>query len=176
MKSCGSCTLCCTIMGVQMDPHPEPMKPIYTPCRHECKRGCGIYEIRPDACRTWECFWLATQGFAEMFGVEIALPKDMRPDRCGVVLEMNSMGNVIAHCKTGREFQKEPMRSFLRKLARKIQVLVGHHDSYQLLLPDGRLEDLVRLDTSEQGEIQYARKDELEAKIQMAKNAQRDAA
>ena len=163
MRGCGSCNLCCTVMGINMDPHPEPHKPIYTPCRHMCKRGCGIYEIRPEACRVWECLWLFTQDLDKV-GMQ-PLPKELRPDRCGVVLEMNSHGNVIAHCKTGPEFQQEPMASYLRKLANRLTILVGHHESYQLLKTDGRLVDMVRIGCDEEGLVQYAIKGSLEAKI-----------
>jgi hypothetical protein len=165
MKSCGTCTLCCTVMGVDMAPHPEPHKPIYTPCRHLCKKGCGIYDIRPTTCRDWQCLWLFTQ----TLDTTLNLPKELRPDRCGVVLEVNYEGNFIAHCRTGEEWRRDSMRRFLlNAVARGTQVLVGHHEYYGLLRKDGRLEELVRVGADDRGQIQYARKESIEAKIHEA--------
>ena len=61
-RSCGSCYMCCTLMGV-----PEIDKKDGEPCKYAkkgpCKDACTIYETRPQACRDFECLWLL--GFGE---------------------------------------------------------------------------------------------------------------
>jgi hypothetical protein len=60
------------------------------------------------------------------------------------------------------------MREFLLTNLKKNGqiILIGHHEEYKLLRVDGSLEDLVRLGADEKGQIQYARKGSIEARIQ----------
>ena len=56
-KSCGSCTKCCTVMGV-----PELKKRPWDECPHVLAgRGCNIYADRPSGCRKFICGWLLDQ-------------------------------------------------------------------------------------------------------------------
>ena len=50
-KECGTCTMCCKVMGIK-----AIAKPPGVWCK-ECipGKGCGIYETRPEACRTFYC-------------------------------------------------------------------------------------------------------------------------
>src|SRR5258708_33870552 len=50
-RSCGSCSMCCYVMGVE-----DIDKPKSQWCRH-CKpvKGCTIYATRPAACKTVAC-------------------------------------------------------------------------------------------------------------------------
>jgi hypothetical protein len=59
-RSCGSCSLCCKVMGV-----PE-IKENHKWCKH-CSPGCGciIYDERPEPCRDFSCMWLLDQRFGE---------------------------------------------------------------------------------------------------------------
>jgi len=158
-KGCGSCRLCCSVMGVDMSPHPEPFKPVYTPCRHECKKGCGIYEIRPEACKVFECLWLVTQDWPGK-----PMRKELRPDRTGVVMEVNTHSAIIAHCRTGNEWQKESIFSILiNYVSQGLKVLVGHHESYALLNLDGTTEQLRRIGVAQNGEVMYVLDRELKA-------------
>src|SRR6185437_5845228 len=53
-RQCGTCTLCCKLMGIaSLD------KPAGAWCPH-CRphRGCTIYESRPVECRNFVCGWL----------------------------------------------------------------------------------------------------------------------
>lgn len=77
MKTCGTCTLCCTVMPVH-----EIDKPANTRCAHQRDApartiGCAIYKDRPRSCKEWMCHWLASDW-----------PDDMRPDRLGVVFDV----------------------------------------------------------------------------------------
>lgn len=68
-RKCGDCTACCTLLGVS-----SLNKPKNTKCEHQCKKGCAIYDKRPEGCRAFECLWLRGA-----FG-----PLD-RPDKLGIV-------------------------------------------------------------------------------------------
>lgn len=76
-RTCGECTRCCTHLRVD-----EIAKPDWTPCKHLCAKGCGVYESRPPSCRVWRCVWL--QGY---FG------EGARPDKIGVVVTPKEEGN-----------------------------------------------------------------------------------
>jgi hypothetical protein len=76
VKPCGGCTLCCKVIPVK-----EIGLKAYTRCPHErgfphAQPGCAIYHDRPSSCRVWTCEW-ALSGHAD----------DLRPDRCGVVVD-----------------------------------------------------------------------------------------
>ena len=72
-RECGSCTECCHLMAVS-----EIGKPIFQWCKFcNTNTGCTIYDKRPHSCRGFQCLWLKDE----------SIPDDMRPDRCGVLLE-----------------------------------------------------------------------------------------
>jgi hypothetical protein len=84
-RTCGSCTLCCKLLGVT-----ELEKPLNVWCVH-CKPGggCKIYDARPQSCRDFICGWLADD----------SLPDALRPDRAKVVLGVNPTATrVTATC------------------------------------------------------------------------------
>lgn len=57
-RACGTCTLCCKVIAVV-----ELDKPPGTWCVHCSKNGCGIYETRPQGCRTYYCHWMLDRNF-----------------------------------------------------------------------------------------------------------------
>jgi hypothetical protein len=67
---CGSCTACCTVMGVD-----ELAKPNFVKCDHVCATGCASYSTRPQSCRDFECLYLMGP-----------MPPEFRPDKWGVML------------------------------------------------------------------------------------------
>ncbi len=73
-RSCGDCTLCCTVMAIDK---PEIQKEAGVTCRH-CISGCTIYDSRPALCRDYHCGW-------RQLGV---LDDSWRPDRSGVFVEL----------------------------------------------------------------------------------------
>ena len=81
-RSCGECTLCCTLLRVD-----ELRKLGGSPCRQLRAAGgppgCGIHALRPAICRAYSCLWLAG-----------GLDPDDRPDRLGAVLDVASEGGV----------------------------------------------------------------------------------
>lgn len=76
-KSCGSCTMCCKLMGI-----PELKKPGYKWCPHVSKDkcGCDIYSDRPGSCRDFNCLWIQATDDSDLGRDEL------RPDRCKVVV------------------------------------------------------------------------------------------
>lgn len=75
MKSCGECSLCCKLMGID-----ELSKPLGVWCQHAAPGcGCRIYSDRPESCRAFECAWLK----------EPEWPDELRPDRAGVIFTIS---------------------------------------------------------------------------------------
>jgi hypothetical protein len=69
--TCGGCTVCCTVMGLQ-----DLGKPFYCKCEHVVEKGCGIYDSRPKSCNDFVCSWAAgLLGDSESW----------RPDRSGLL-------------------------------------------------------------------------------------------
>lgn len=135
--ACGKCTLCCTLMKVAMD----PPKPERQPCLH-CSEagGCAIYAQRPTPCAEFKCVWLGTQDVPG-----IRMPAQLRPDRTGIVLEVNAAATLIAHCETADAWQREPMASWLRRMALRGNVMIETGDAALLLAFDGSTERLRRV-------------------------------
>ena len=76
-RSCGTCSLCCTILRVD-----ELAKPAGSDCVHQRgPNGCAIHATRPPICRAYRCLWL--QG-----GLEDA----ERPDATGGVVDLEPTG------------------------------------------------------------------------------------
>lgn len=89
MSGCGTCTLCCKIMGV-----PELNKLPGEWCQHcDPKVGCMIYEDRPKVCIDFECVWLQAQSREGDNQMKAA---DLRPDRCkGVIVTTAQSGGIM---------------------------------------------------------------------------------
>jgi hypothetical protein len=79
-RSCGSCTLCCQLIGVA-----ELGKNSFQDCVHRHGvlhtggPGCGIYAARPRSCAAWACMWLRSD--------PTDWPETERPDRVGFVVD-----------------------------------------------------------------------------------------
>ncbi|HEX6858726.1 MAG TPA: YkgJ family cysteine cluster protein [Caulobacteraceae bacterium] len=71
-KSCGDCAMCCKAFEIE-----AIAKARHTMCGHFKKGvGCGVYEIRPQACRQFVCLWLADE----------KMDAAWRPDRAKFIL------------------------------------------------------------------------------------------
>lgn len=122
-RACGTCTLCCTIMRVEEDDG-TLVTDWQEPCKHLCKGGCGIYETRPTSCKVFECVWLASQRFPD-----VALSKSDRPDRSGIVMDVNSKDVTIVHCQTPEAYKRPRNWALIMKLIRKgNKVTLEHGD------------------------------------------------
>lgn len=159
---CGSCTLCCTVMKVDM----TPPKPEHVPCWHCTRAGCEIYADRPKPCRVFECLWLGTQARAEL----PTLPSALRPDRCGVVMEVNTASYIIAHCHWPAAWKRAPILAFLTDMTSRTRVLIENQGGTTLLMPDGSTRALMHIGVDPKtNERLYALGDELIRAVDTAK-------
>jgi hypothetical protein len=111
-RGCGTCTACCTIMGVDMQPVAPVQKPERVRCGHLCNVGCKIYSAKPDSCSSFMCLWLAMELFDQR------MLHEWRPDRVGAVVDVNSVGTITVHLKHENRWQKDgPLRDMLVWLA-----------------------------------------------------------
>jgi len=104
-KSCGSCTLCCTVMGV-----PELKKRPWDPCPHVAAgAGCQIYSDRPAGCRTFICGWL----------LDPNMGPELKPENCHVVFYQRNEQDIIAACDPAHPgaWRAPPVTTFLHRLA-----------------------------------------------------------
>lgn len=76
-RTCGKCTACCRFLPIA---EPTLTKPTGVLCQH-CKpnQGCTVYELRPGACRSWECGWRKLPNLGPTW----------RPDKSGIMLRMD---------------------------------------------------------------------------------------
>lgn len=83
--SCDGCSMCCHIFEIE-----ELSKPFCTWCQHiqEDKRGCSIYEYRPQTCKDFKCAWLLSQ---DRPGQE--MPVSMRPNHLHVMFCVSPTNN-----------------------------------------------------------------------------------
>ncbi len=77
---CGSCSVCCTSMGVE-----EIEKPEGVPCPaiRETGSGCKIYAKRPLSCATYNCLYRV--GLLDKTSVPYG-----RPDSLGIIFDVNN--------------------------------------------------------------------------------------
>ncbi|WGM39398.1 YkgJ family cysteine cluster protein [Caulobacter sp. NIBR1757] len=112
MKSCGPCTLCCTVLDI-----PELSKAAGTPCRH-LGAGCGIYPDRPSSCRVFTCGWLAIEALGEAW----------RPDIAGFLIrDERDRGHLCIDVDPARPdaWRAEPYMSQIRAWSRMVEERTG---------------------------------------------------
>ena len=135
MKDCGDCALCCKLIEV------KPLKkPAGTWCQHCTKHSCGIWEERPDICKTYDCLWRTTPEMSE----------DLRPSKCRVAFEYHKEGVAIAHVDKDRPhaWMTNPVKGAIIKLLRSgvtVWVMIGN--DRHMLLPEGKSYDAAMRDT-----------------------------
>jgi hypothetical protein len=107
IKPCGECQACCTVMGVH-----EPMleKPNYERCVHQCDTGCAIYGQHPAGCQSFHCWWKLDK-----------IPGDerRRPDKLGIIVEYNPMGDAIVVWEVWPGASREPQPRYVIEKLRK---------------------------------------------------------
>jgi hypothetical protein len=125
-NECGSCTMCCKLMGVT-----ELKKPTNVWCTHcDIGKGCKIYPDRPTSCREFECL------YKMMPKADIAL----RPDKCKVVIAPTTNPDVFSvHVDntTPGAWKKEPIYTYLKGLAEggwTVVISTGEHTLEKIVL------------------------------------------
>src|SRR6188474_3239187 len=90
----------------------ELRKPVGVQCLHvRAGKGCGIYETRPHACRTFECVWL----------MDPEMPHRFRPDQTKVVLDQDGEGRwLVARCDPAnpQAWRRNPIYAALKQRAK----------------------------------------------------------
>jgi hypothetical protein len=72
-RECGECTICCVDLAIVAD---DLAKQAGVDCVHCTGQGCGIYEARPEVCRSFHCLWRRLP----------TLDENGRPDRSGILM------------------------------------------------------------------------------------------
>jgi len=140
-RQCGTCTLCCKVMGIG-----ALNKPAGQWCQH-CTpgKGCTIYDERPEECRTFSCDWLRNE----------ALGPEWQPEKSKIVMTSTD-GKIIAYVdpSSPTQWRKSPFFERLTALMQAalpdgILVYVAVANQYTLLLPD-RQEEIGRIGPADQ--------------------------
>jgi hypothetical protein len=133
-RVCGECTACCTVMGVA-----ELNKANYQPCSHNCGR-CGIYDSRPNTCRTWCCGWLL--GRIEGDGRR-------RPDQLGLLFNQETLAGktvTVAYEVWPGAGKQANIKYLLRKMSQTEPIVLREHATRKcdVITPDRRKREAMR--------------------------------
>lgn len=106
-RECGSCTLCCTVLGL-----PELNKRAGTRCIYaKDDLGCRIHDNKPAPCAQFQCAWLQGAG-----------SETMKPSLSHVVLTVtNDNKGIVAHCdpKDPQAWRRGEMGDFVMEMQTK---------------------------------------------------------
>ena len=129
-RSCGSCTLCCKVMGIE-----ELNKPVGQWCEH-CSPGTGwkIHERKPNQCREFYCAYLLSPHLGE----------EWKPERSKMVLVIDEDGmRMVAYVDTQRlsAWKSEPYYSQLKQWSKNAltkggQVIANVNRRVYLIMPN----------------------------------------
>lgn len=75
------------------------------PCHHVGADGCGIYERRPEVCRTFVCGWVMPNS---------PFPEDWRPDKVGFIIRLGIWDD--ERCWLLQSAGKDPTEEVLQKM------------------------------------------------------------
>ncbi len=129
-RTCGTCTLCCKVYGI-----PATESPVGAWCKHcEPGKGCGIWNSRPDFCRTFFCNWITLDWLNE----------EWRPDIAKFVFTIDpTSGYLMFQVDPGSPdaWKREPYYSQIKRwssegLPRARGTLVFVNKAATLVLPD----------------------------------------
>lgn len=118
---CGSCTLCCKIMGIEA-PDGSVKPPGYW-CEH-CQpgQGCKVHADRPEVCRAFQCWWLRAQG-ADPQTLDpqqrrLAGNSDLRPDRAKLMMVASQDKHLHVHADPAfaEAWRSRRVNSFLERV------------------------------------------------------------
>lgn len=143
-KSCGECTACCTVIGVE-----ELKKDPYTKCEH-LKENCSIYEERPNSCKIFECLYLS--------GNLLSLDERNRPDKLGVIFTHPAQMDetlpilVVWECYEGA-FYNQKVQYLIERLSHVAVLFLNYYQfkiTRKIIGPAkfiSRIEDIARIQT-----------------------------
>jgi hypothetical protein len=138
--SCGSCTLCCKLIGVaELDP-PKPMSRWCQHCEKGSEQGCRIYETRPGACSEFLCLWRQIGD----------VPDELRPDKVKAVMQFTGQGNGISvHVDPGTPaaWRQGKLAEFIQRAYENgVPVVIVIGPTRRILLAKGRYDGVALSD------------------------------
>lgn len=152
-RDCGDCGLCCRLLAVD-----EIEKPAHVWCAHYVPRqGCGIYDRRPSACRSFRCLWLD----------QTALGPEWQPHRSHLVLHLATAEKQLVVTVDPRHsgaWRRAPFHDTIRRWAGRgldegFQVVVKIGARVIAVLPDREI-DLGELSAGERIRFSRIRSDQ----------------
>lgn len=129
-RNCDTCTMCCKILSIK-----DLEKPQGQWCSHcNIGKGCKIYDLRPEECKTFYCGYLSWVMVNEWWF----------PAKCKMVIVSELDGNRIAvHVDPARPnaWKEEPYYSEIKEWACRVagelkQVVVCIRNRAIVILPD----------------------------------------
>ena len=129
-RDCGSCNLCCTLLGVPDINKPARMTCWWTTVHGGCQRqGEKATDPALTACAQFECVWLESQKLDEAK----VMPRMWRPDMTGVVLGPKDRDDetllfVQVDPSRPTAWREEPILSLLNGIldrGGKLEIIVG---------------------------------------------------
>lgn len=129
-RNCDGCALCCKVLVID-----DLNKPRNEWCRHcNPKKGCGIYDTRPQTCRNFHCGYFFIPGLTE----------DWKPSKAKFLITFDAGANRISIiCDPSRPdgWKDEPYYSRIKQWSKDAvpargQVLVYANDHTIAVLPD----------------------------------------
>jgi hypothetical protein len=82
-RSCGDCSMCCKLLGIDEQDIKKPVNEWCTHCNPGA--GCRIYDNRPPVCRGFGCEWLVDSA---------NLGEEWKPSRSKIVVHKKAVRNV----------------------------------------------------------------------------------
>lgn len=131
-RPCGECGLCCKLQAID-----ELQKPAGRWCAHfATRKGCAIYDARPQACRSYQCAWTMLRGFGD----------EWRPDRARFLMDAGE-GQLVIYPDPGTPdaWRHEPFYSRIKALASRARspftlVLVRRRGSILVVFPEAEID------------------------------------
>ena len=115
MRKCGTCNVCCSLMGVPAVPTES-----FSPCPNlrggKSTKSCSVYSERPKACEAFKCGWLMGVGSSKQ-----------RPDRVGMMMTTSfnpthSIHQIQVYQTTAGTWTAEA-KNIINKLSQKAVVI-----------------------------------------------------
>ena len=128
-RSCGTCGLCCKLLGVSEIDKPNDRWCVH----HRPGSGCSIHGSHPQSCRTFYCGWMRMADWGD----------EWRPTKAHLVLYWTNGGKrLVVHVDPNYPgaWRKSPYLESLRDWSREIrqgrEIIVRERDRVIAILPD----------------------------------------
>jgi hypothetical protein len=133
VRPCGSCSLCCKVIGIA-----ALNKPPGQWCPHFSRGvGCSIYADAPSECRRFQCFW----------SLETLKADEWKPDRCKLVVWTNDPNRIIVDVDADypNAWRREPHYGQIRgwsdrRRANPVEVLVRVRGRMLVVFPETEID------------------------------------